>query len=126
LSLAVAYSRLSRYPDALQEVQRAEDLGGSPTRVLEVRGSVEALSGDLAAAQQTLTQLTSGAVKGRISPYSIALIYTAMGRKSEALDWLEKAFQEKDTWIVWTHVLVEWDPLRNEPRFQALQKRLNF
>jgi tetratricopeptide (TPR) repeat protein len=126
LSLAVAYSRLGKYSDALQEVQKAEELGGSPTRVLEVRGSVQAMSGDSVGAQKTLGQLMSGTVKGRISPYSIALIYTAMGRKSEALDWLEKAYNEKDTWIVWTKVLVEWDSLRSEPRFQVLQKKLNF
>ena len=126
LSLAVAYSRLGKYSDALQEVQKAEELGGSPTRVLEVRGSVQAMSGDSVGAQKTLGQLMSGTVKGRISPYSIALIYTAMGRKSEALDWLEKAYNEKDTWIVWTKVLMEWDSLRSEPRFQVLQKKLNF
>ena len=60
-----------------------------------------------------------------MSPYSVALIYTALGRKSEALDWLDKAFQEKDTWTVWTKILVEWDSLRDEPRFKELQRKMN-
>lgn len=125
LSLAVAYLRMKQYDKALHEVAEAERLGGSPTRVLEVRGSVQALSGDIAGAEATAETLKSGKISGRMSPYSVALIYTASGRKSEALDWLDKAFREKDTWTVWTKVLVEWDSLRDEPRFKELQRKLN-
>ncbi len=125
LSLAVAYLRMKQYDKALREVAEAERLGGSPTRVLEVRGSIQALSGDIAGAEATAETLKSGKISGRMSPYSVALIYAALGRKSEALDWLDKAFQEKDTWTVWTKILVEWDSLRDEPRFKELQRNLN-
>ena len=125
LSLAVAYLRMKQYDKALREVAEAERLGGSPTRVLEVRGSIQALSGDIAGAEATAETLKSGKISGRMSPYSVALIYAALGRKSEALDWLDKAFQEKDTWTVWTKILVEWDSLRDEPRFKELQRKLN-
>ena len=126
LSLAVAYLRMKQYDKAFQEVNEAEKLGGSPTRVLEIRGSIQAMSGDIAGAEAIVEMLKSGKIAGRMSPYSVALIYTALGRKSEALDWLDKAFQEKDTWTVWTKVLVEWDSLRDEPRFKELQRKLNF
>ena len=125
LSLAVAYSRLKQYDKAFQEVKEAERLGGSPTRILEIRGSLQAMSGDIAGAEATAETLKSGKISGRMSPYSVALIYTALGRKSEALDWLDRAFQEKDTWTVWTKVLMEWDSLRDEPRFKELQRKLN-
>lgn len=125
LSLAVAYIRTGRYQDALIETRKGEELGGEETRVLEVRGSAQALSGDLAGAQAIVDQLRAGAVKGRVSPYSVALIYTAMGKKAEALDRLEKAYKEKDPWIVWIRVLVEWDSLRSEPRFNNLLRSMN-
>ena len=125
MSLAVAYLRMKQYDKAFEEVNEAERLGGSPTRVLEIRGSVQAMSGDVAGAEATAEVLKSGKISGRTCPYSVALIYTALGRKSEALDWLDKAFQEKDTWSVWTKVLVEWDSLRDEPRFKELQRKLN-
>jgi TolB-like protein/tetratricopeptide (TPR) repeat protein len=125
LSLAVAYLRLGQYDKAFQEVKEAEQLGGSPTRILEIRGSIQARSGDIAGAEATAEVLKSGKVPGRMSPYSVALIYTALGRKNEALDWLDKAFAEKDTWTVWTKVLVEWDSLRDEPRFKELQRKLH-
>jgi hypothetical protein len=83
------------------------------------------MSGDIAGAEATAETLKSGKISGRMSPYSVALIYTALGRKSDALDWLDRAFQEKDTWTVWTKVLMEWDSLRDEPRFKELQRKLN-
>jgi len=125
LSLAVAYSRTRQFEQALAEVQKAEEQGGDPTRVLEIRGSLQALAGDTAAAQATLDKLMNGKIAGRVSPYSVALIYTALGKKTEALDWLEKCYAEKDTWSVWLGVLVEWDSLRTEPRFINLLNRLN-
>lgn len=124
LSLAVAYMRTRQFDKALAEVRKAEALGGEPTRVLEIMGSVQALSGDTAGAQTTVDKLRTGAVAGRVSPYSVALIYTAMGKKSEALDWLERAYQEKDPWIVWVGVLTEWQSLRTEPRFMTLLQKL--
>lgn len=125
LSLAVAYTRLGRFSEALEQVKLGEQNGADPTRVLEVRGTAQALSGDTAAANRTLSQLLKGNIGGRVSPYSIALIYTALGKKQDAITWLEKAAREKDTWVVWIKVLVEWDALRDEPRFQALLKELN-
>ena len=124
LSLAVAYNRTGQFAKSFAEVQKAEQLGGDPTRVLEILGSTQALSGDMKAAQETVDKLRAGAFSGRISPYSVALIYTAMGRKTDALDWLEKGYREKETWMPWIKVLVEWDSLRSEPRFADLLKRL--
>ena len=125
LSLAVAYNRTGQFVKAFAEVQKAEQLGGDPTRVLEILGSTQALSGDLRGAQATVDKLQAGAISGRVSPYSVALIYTAMGRKADALDWLEKGYREKETWMPWIKVLVEWDSLRSEPRFTDLLTRFN-
>ena len=124
LSLAVAYIRIHEYDKARAEVQRAQQLGGDPTRVLEILGSVQALSGDRQGARESISKLINHQVSGRVSPYSIALIYTQLGEKKEALDWLEKAYKEKDTWIVWIGTLVEWDSLRYEPRFVDLVREL--
>ena len=124
LSMAVACDRVGQFPRALAEVQKAEALGGDPTRVLEVLGSTQALSGNRAGAEATIDRLLKGQIAGRVSPYSVALIYTALGQKKEALDWLDRAYDEKDTWVVWTNVLVEWDTLRGEPRFIDLQRKL--
>jgi len=120
LSLAVALSRMGKFQEALDEVRQADALHGDPTRVMEVLGSVQAVSGDRTGAEATLEKLKSGNFAGRVSPYSVALIYNALGRKDEALDWLEKGVHERDTWCVWIKVLVEWQNLKDESRFQKL------
>jgi TolB-like protein/DNA-binding winged helix-turn-helix (wHTH) protein/Flp pilus assembly protein TadD len=124
LSLAVAYDRMQQYDKALAEVKLAEDGGAEPTRVLEILGSTQALSGDMRSAQATLDTLVSGKVNGRISPYSVALVATAMGHKQQALDWLERGYREKETWLPWVAVLVEWQSLRQEPRFMELLRKM--
>ena len=126
LSLAVAFMRLKQYDQASEEVAKAERIGGSATRVLEIRGSIQALSGNLQGAEGIAERLKSGRVSGRVSPYSVALIYASMGRNKEAVEWLERAYGQKDTWTVWTRALVEWDGLRNDPKFMDLQRKLKF
>ncbi|HSS97229.1 MAG TPA: winged helix-turn-helix domain-containing protein [Terriglobales bacterium] len=124
LSLAVAYTRLRQYDKATEQIRIAEQNGGDPTRVLEVLGETQALSGDTAGADATLQKLLALKAPNRISPYSVALIYTSLGKKSEAIDWLEKGYNEKDSWMPWIGVLVEWDGLRAEPRFIDLIHRM--
>jgi hypothetical protein len=43
---------------------------------------------------------------------------------ADALHWLGKGYREKEAWMPWLKVLVEWDSLRSEPRFADLLKRL--
>jgi hypothetical protein len=62
--------------------------------------------------------------RGTIREWESSYIYTAMGRKNDALDWLQKGYKEKDTWVVWIGVLAEWDSLRAEPRFINLLQLL--
>jgi serine/threonine-protein kinase len=124
LSLAVAYLRNKQFPEAIEETRKAETLHGDPTRVLEVLGEAQALSGDVKGAESTLDRLLNNDIGGKVSPYSVALIYTSLGFKDRAMDWLEKGYREKEPWLPWLRVLVEWDPLRTEPRFAALLQRM--
>jgi ACT domain-containing protein len=56
---------------------------------------------------------------------AIAIIYTGLDDKEHALDWLEKAYQERDT--IMTHLKVDplFDTLRSQPRFQQLIRRMH-
>jgi len=54
----------------------------------------------------------------------IATLYTYAGKKDLALDWLEIAYQEGIQNLVYLNVYPKWDPLRSDPRFQALLRRM--
>ena len=56
----------------------------------------------------------------------IATLYTFAGENDRALDWLEIAYQERMQNLVYLNVYPKWDPLRDDPRFQALLSRMNF
>ena len=56
----------------------------------------------------------------------IAKLYTDAGEKDLALDWLEIAYQERMQNLVYLNVYPRWDPLRDDPRFQDLVRRMNF
>ena len=42
------------------------------------------------------------------------------------MTWLERAYEERDQWMVYINAYPGWDALRSEPRFQALVRRMNF
>jgi len=56
----------------------------------------------------------------------IATLYTYAGEKERALDWMEKAYQERLQNMIYLNVYPKWDPLRDESRFQDLLRRMNF
>jgi hypothetical protein len=56
----------------------------------------------------------------------IATLYLYAGKHDQALDWLEIAFQEKMQNLIYLNVQPKWDPLRDDPRFQALIRQMNF
>jgi hypothetical protein len=55
-----------------------------------------------------------------------ALAYTGMGNKDEAFAWLQKAFAEHSIVVLALKVDPAYDPLRSDPRFHDLLRRLGF
>jgi tetratricopeptide (TPR) repeat protein len=85
-----------------------------------------AQSGQLAEARAALDELLKSANERYVPPYNLALVYSALGDRAEALDYLEKGFAEKDVRMVFLKVEPRWHDLRAEPRFIELMRRMNF
>ena len=58
------------------------------------------------------------------TPGDVALVYAALGDKDRAFEWLEAAFEERDWWMPMLTVEPLFDPLRDDPRFEDLVKRV--
>jgi len=83
-----------------------------------------ARAGDRAKVEQARRDLDDLAKQRYISPGLRMLLHFGLGEKDKALDWLEQCYQEQDgtCWNLKTNPL--YDPVRNEPRFQALLKKV--
>ena len=58
------------------------------------------------------------------SPYFTACIYAQAGDKDKALEYLEKTYQRREHWMAYIQVDPRFDSLRNDPRYDALVKRM--
>ena len=63
---------------------------------------------------------------GQVLPFNLALVYLGLGDHARALDNLERALAGDSQMMAWLGRDAMFDPLRSEPRFKALLKKLNF
>ena len=56
----------------------------------------------------------------------MAYVYTGLGEMDQAVEWLEKAYEERSYSLAFLKANPMWDALRSHPRFQDLLRRLNF
>jgi hypothetical protein len=61
-----------------------------------------------------------------VTPYMIGRIYAALGRQDGAFHWLETAYRERAAWMVMLNRDPHLVPLRSDPRFDALLRRMKF
>jgi DNA-binding winged helix-turn-helix (wHTH) protein/TolB-like protein/Tfp pilus assembly protein PilF len=117
-------AELGDYEAALEEVTRSLALTGKSTRIKSGLGIVYARAGDGPRARKVIEELVSESQHEYVSPMDIARIYSAMNDRDHAFEWLEKAYQERTPWMFELNVTPEFDPIRDDPRFQSLVRRL--
>jgi hypothetical protein len=54
----------------------------------------------------------------------VAMIYAQLGDKNNAFAWLEKSIAERDGGLIVMHVEPPWEPIRSDPRFEELERRV--
>ncbi len=56
----------------------------------------------------------------------MAYVYAALGEADAAFEWLEKAYERRELTFTWIRVVPSLDPIRSDPRFQDLLRRIGF
>jgi tetratricopeptide (TPR) repeat protein len=120
-SLALAYAENKMLPQALATIQNCDDAG-----CLGVRADIYGVAGRPQEAVKIIRQLQQYSRTHYVFPSIFARAYLAAGYKEQALTWFERAYDEKDPWLFWLKVSPILDPLRSEPRFQALLRKVNY
>lgn len=126
LMLGTILREQGKYAEALAEFEELRRLAKQSDVSLGVSGHTLALMGDRDGAKKILAELLDQAGENYISPYSVALIYIGLGDKDKAFEWLDKVHQEVNDWLLWLNVGPELDPLRRDPRFLDLLRRVGF
>lgn len=85
-----------------------------------------AAMGNRTEAVRQLRKLRGQSTPGYTSPFLIARVYVTLGERDQALNWLEKGFNEYAGGMDWLKVDPALDPIRSDPRFQDLLRRMNF
>jgi tetratricopeptide (TPR) repeat protein len=128
LTLGWSYALRRRHDEALAEFQKAV-VGWKwavfPSAVL---GHGYAKAGKEDAAQEVLNGLLERSKNNKdyVSPYEIAMLYAGLGDRDRAFEWLEKAFQDRATLLVYFRMDPRIWGLRSDARFQDLLRRMNF
>jgi TolB-like protein len=123
--LGQAYVQKGMDGEAIAELQTARQLDNTP-QVEAMLGYACAVSGRNSEAEQILRELEELSARRYVSPYFRALIYAGLGEKAQAFSWLNKAYEERNEWLVWLKVDPKLDSLRADPRFADLLHRVGF
>ncbi len=112
--------------EAIAEYKRALELNDDPSG-LGFIGHAEATAGRQKEAREILAQLTEAAKRRYVQPYAFAVIHLALGERDQALDWLEEAARGDQSGlpsINFIKIDPYLDPLRGDPRFEALVEKV--
>ncbi len=153
-SLAYGLGRRGQFDEALQIYDRLEDVDGSRTGMYFGRGYLRLMQGDYAKAldefekeKHDFLKLTGEAIAyhhlgrrddavaalqslvsttGESSSFQIAAIYAQWGDADNAMTWLERGYVIRDPGLSYLNGNFLFIPLRDDPRFQALLRKMKF
>ena len=114
------------YGDAVGEFDIARQLSHDQPEKLAWLAYALARNGNREQALKLLERLNHLPQDQYLSPFHMSLAYIGLGDYDMAIKWLEKAYGARDEWLVYLKVYPEFDPLRSDPRFQSLLKRVGF
>ncbi|PYI88997.1 MAG: hypothetical protein DME26_02330 [Verrucomicrobia bacterium] len=124
VNLGVCYLAVGKIDEAVAEFEIAVQLAPDSPYPLRNLGHAFGSAGRRAEALKILAALDQLATRRYVPPNSQAFVYVGLGQKDIALDWLEKAYDERDGSMTYLKVQLPLKSLHTEPRFQALLKKM--
>jgi len=122
--LGWSYDRMGSNGQSLKAFEKGVAVGSGLPVPIALLGVEYARSGNREQARKVIEQLNHLPAQTYVAPCQPALVYVALGENNTALDFLEKAYQERSGCVGFLKVYEDWDPLRSDPRFIALMKKV--
>lgn len=125
LDLGYLYAREGRFEDAIREFEKVRQIVGPDHPYgLGVLGYAYAKAGKKDHATKILDQLLAFSRRGFVASSEAAMVYTGLGEKDKAFEWLDRALQEHDQPLGFIKTANIWESLRTDPRYAALVKKM--
>ena len=103
-TLGLAYEQMGMHDEAIVELRNARVCSEDHPAMLTALGHAYAIAGDRRAAETVLDELEQIARYRHVSAYGMSLVYVGLGDFNGAVKWLEKAYAERDVWLLWVNV----------------------
>jgi TolB-like protein/DNA-binding winged helix-turn-helix (wHTH) protein/Tfp pilus assembly protein PilF len=126
--LALAYRQKSKNEEAIAEFEKLLVTSHGHAWALADLGYAYATAGKGPEAQRMLDQLNQQLSRQKfVAADAMAHIYVGLGEKGKAFEWLEKGYERRSLGLGGVGLRVDplWDPLRSDPRFEDLLRRMN-
>ncbi|HEY0319576.1 MAG TPA: protein kinase [Pyrinomonadaceae bacterium] len=122
--LGWTYTQKGMFTEAIAHYQKALSISKGHSMVLAMLGYTYAISGRESKAREVIRELQELSKQKYVSPYRFAVIYTGLGDKDRAFEWLNKAYDDLDLLLIHVNVSPFFDLLRQDARFTELIRRL--
>jgi TolB-like protein/Tfp pilus assembly protein PilF len=122
--LASTYAAKKMYPEAVAEWQTALILLGESTLAATL-GEAYRVSGFQGFLKSWIDKWPKDFLAGERA-YYVAGLYAMLGKKNEAVRWLQQAYKEPGGLMVYLKFDPVFDPIRSDPDFQAIVQKINF
>jgi len=125
LYLGYAYLQMKKFSEAMEEFESSARLLPGAFYPRTGLGLAQASAGNRDQAEKILKELETQSREHYMRPIHFVFLHAALGRNDKAFEWLEKAYQEKHEDLLMLKVNPFFDPLRSDPGFKSLLKRIN-
>ncbi len=122
--LGITLALEGRLEESERVLREAVGMHGAGSYTEATLGYALARAGKTGEAEELLHALERRREESYVSPVALATLLIGLGRHDAALDWAERAYEERRGWLVYFAVNPLLDPLRGHPRFQALLRRM--
>jgi tetratricopeptide (TPR) repeat protein len=124
--LTIAFPMIAKgqAAEAIPDLEKTTSMMHRIPGSLELLATAYARAGHRAEALRLLDELKQGRAAGRVQATSFINPNLALGNYDEALVWFERAYQEQEGILQWVKVHPFFDPVREDPRFKDLERRV--
>jgi serine/threonine-protein kinase len=122
--LGIVYVELKQYEPAVKNFRKANALAPSDTRILAALGFAEGISGNEREARRIERTLLNEAKRNYVPAYDLAVAALGLGKKVQAMQYLEEAFSERSPWIPFLDFNPLFENLQSNSKFQDILQKV--